>query len=169
MTLGQKLRALRKQKKMTQSALAGTEITRNMLSRIENDDALPSLPTLLYLADRLRVPAGNLLGLLFFSGVGGDIAITARVASGMRARFQTVFTEAGINQTRHAIGFVLDFSATYLLAARTETLSFSIDIPIGETLIVGDVPDTLTQINRLSEEISELEIDDAVDFGNIIP
>ena len=61
MTLGQKLRALRKQKKMTQSALAGTEITRNMLSRIENDDALPSLPTLLYLADRLRVPAGYFL------------------------------------------------------------------------------------------------------------
>lgn len=61
MTLGQKLRALRKQKKMTQSALAGTEITRNMLSRIENDDALPSLPTLLYLADRLHVPAGYFL------------------------------------------------------------------------------------------------------------
>lgn len=61
MTLGQKLRALRKQKKMTQSALAGTEITRNMLSRIENDDALPSLPTLLYLAERLHVPAGYFL------------------------------------------------------------------------------------------------------------
>ena len=61
MTLGQKLRALRKEKKMTQSALAGTEITRNMLSRIENDDALPSLPTLLYLAERLHVPAGYFL------------------------------------------------------------------------------------------------------------
>ena len=61
MTLGQKIRALRKEKKMTQSALAGTEITRNMLSRIESDDALPSLPTLLYLAKRLHVPAGYFL------------------------------------------------------------------------------------------------------------
>lgn len=61
MTLGQKIRACRKEKKMTQSALAGTEITRNMLSRIENDDALPSLPTLLYLAERLHVPAGYFL------------------------------------------------------------------------------------------------------------
>lgn len=61
MTLGQKIRALRKEKKMTQSALAGTEITRNMLSRIESDDALPSLPTLLYLSERLRVPAGYFL------------------------------------------------------------------------------------------------------------
>lgn len=61
MTLGQKIRALRKDKKMTQSVLAGTEITRNMLSRIESGDALPSLPTLLYLAQRLRVPAGYFL------------------------------------------------------------------------------------------------------------
>ena len=61
MTLGQKIRALRKEKKMTQSALAGNEITRNMLSRIESDDALPSLPTLLYLAKRLHVPAGYFL------------------------------------------------------------------------------------------------------------
>lgn len=61
MTLGQKIRALRKEKKMTQSTLAGTEITRNMLSRIESDDALPSIPTLLYLSERLRVPAGYFL------------------------------------------------------------------------------------------------------------
>ena len=61
MTLGQKIRALRKEKKLTQSALAGSEITRNMLSRIESDDALPSLPTLLYLAKRLHVPAGYFL------------------------------------------------------------------------------------------------------------
>jgi transcriptional regulator with XRE-family HTH domain len=61
MTLGQKIRALRKEKNMTQSALAGTEITRNMLSRIESDAALPSLPTLLYLAKQLQVPAGYFL------------------------------------------------------------------------------------------------------------
>lgn len=61
MTLGQKIRAQRKANNWTQSELAGTEITRNMLSRIESGDALPSLPTLLYLAKRLRVPAGYFL------------------------------------------------------------------------------------------------------------
>ncbi len=61
MTLGQKIRALRKEKKQTQSELAGEEITRNMLSRIESDDALPSLSTLIYLAERLGVPAGYFL------------------------------------------------------------------------------------------------------------
>ena len=61
MNIGQKIRFLRSSKMMTQSELAGTEITRNMLSRIENGSALPSLPTLLYLAEKLGVPAGYLL------------------------------------------------------------------------------------------------------------
>lgn len=46
---------------MTQADLAGDQITRNMLSLIENGSALPSLPTVIYLADRLDVPVGLLL------------------------------------------------------------------------------------------------------------
>ncbi len=61
MNIGEKIRALRGAKMMTQSELAGSEITRNMLSRIENGAALPSLPTVMYLASRLGVPAGFLL------------------------------------------------------------------------------------------------------------
>lgn len=114
------------------------------------------------------VPVGGLTGLLLLSGRGEDVHVNARVAEGMRARFHTAFTDAGINQTRHAIGFSLDFSATYILASRVERLSFSLQIPIGETLIVGAVPDNLTQINRLSDDVTEIEIDDAVDFGGIL-
>ncbi len=40
---------------MTQKELAGGEITRNMLSRIENGAAYPSIGSLLYLAERLEV------------------------------------------------------------------------------------------------------------------
>ena len=61
MNIGKKIKNLRTEKLMTQSELAGSEITRNMLSRIENEAALPSLSTVLYLAERLGVPAGYLL------------------------------------------------------------------------------------------------------------
>lgn len=61
MDIGKKIKSLRGEKLMTQSELAGTEITRNMLSRIENGAALPSLGTILYLAKKLGVPAGYLL------------------------------------------------------------------------------------------------------------
>ncbi len=61
MTIGEKIKELRQAKFMTQTDLAGKQITRNMLSAIENGSAQPSLGTLLYLSERLGVPAGFLL------------------------------------------------------------------------------------------------------------
>lgn len=61
MRIGEKIKMLRTRKLMTQSELAGTEITRNMLSRIENGVAQPSLDTLRYIAGRLNVSPGFLL------------------------------------------------------------------------------------------------------------
>lgn len=61
MDIGKKIKKLRTEKLMTQSELTGGEITRNMLSRIENGAALPSLGTVVYLASKLGVPAGYLL------------------------------------------------------------------------------------------------------------
>ncbi len=61
MNIGDKIKMLRTSKLMTQSELAGSEITRNMLSRIENGAAQPSLDTLRYLAKKLNVSPGFLL------------------------------------------------------------------------------------------------------------
>ena len=61
MNIGEKIRELRVAKLMTQSELAGSYMTRNMLSCIENGTANPSLSTILYVAGRLNVPAGFLL------------------------------------------------------------------------------------------------------------
>ena len=60
--IGSRIANLRQSRGMTQSQLAGGDITRNMLSRIENGAALPSLPTLCAIAERLCVPVGALLG-----------------------------------------------------------------------------------------------------------
>lgn len=44
--LGRRLKAARLSKKMTQSDVVGTFITRNMLSQIESGSATPSMKTL---------------------------------------------------------------------------------------------------------------------------
>ncbi len=61
MTIGEKIKKLRIAKLMTQSELVGSEITRNMLSRIENGSANPSLDTVRYIAERLNVSPSFLL------------------------------------------------------------------------------------------------------------
>lgn len=58
MKLGDKIKKARIESDMTQTELAGTQITRNMLSQIENNNALPSIPTIKYIASKLNIPVG---------------------------------------------------------------------------------------------------------------
>lgn len=61
MMLGERIRTLRKQKKMTLEALAGDKLTKGMLSQIENNKAKPSMESLEYIAERLGVAVTELL------------------------------------------------------------------------------------------------------------
>lgn len=54
--VGEKIKRLRKELKMTQTDLAGEELTKSMLSQIENNQSNPSLKTLKYIAGRLNKP-----------------------------------------------------------------------------------------------------------------
>lgn len=59
--LGERIRELRKKKKMTLEALAGESLTKGMLSLIENNKANPSMESLAYIAGRLGVEITDLL------------------------------------------------------------------------------------------------------------
>lgn len=61
MTLGEKLRQARLEAGLSQRALCGEKITRNMLSQIENGAAKPSMETLCYLSHGLRKPVSYFL------------------------------------------------------------------------------------------------------------
>jgi transcriptional regulator with XRE-family HTH domain len=54
--VGEKIKTLRKSLNMTQSELAGSEMTKSMLSQIENNVSNPSMKTLNYIAGRLNKP-----------------------------------------------------------------------------------------------------------------
>ncbi|QTD39594.1 helix-turn-helix domain-containing protein [Sporosarcina sp. Te-1] len=60
-TLGERIRTLRKQRKMTLEALAGDQLTKGMLSLIENNKANPSMESLTYIARRLEIDPSELL------------------------------------------------------------------------------------------------------------
>ncbi|WP_040225237.1 helix-turn-helix domain-containing protein [Bhargavaea cecembensis] len=60
-TLGERIRLLRKERKLTLDALAGDRMSKGMLSLIENNKAKPSMESLSYIAERLGVPSSELL------------------------------------------------------------------------------------------------------------
>ncbi len=59
--LGERIRSLRKQKGLTLQALAGDQLTKGMLSLIENNKANPSMESLAYIAEQLDVDRNELL------------------------------------------------------------------------------------------------------------
>ena len=61
MELGKRIREVRLAQGLSQRQLCGEEITRNMLSQIENGSARPSMDTLKYLAARLGKPVSYFL------------------------------------------------------------------------------------------------------------
>ncbi|MGH0525572.1 helix-turn-helix domain-containing protein [Bacillus cereus] len=60
-TLGEKIKTLRKEKNLTQTELVGSELTKSMLSQIENGKATPSMKTLQYIAEKLECEMSFLL------------------------------------------------------------------------------------------------------------
>ena len=76
MNLGEKIKAARLERHMTQKDVVGDYITRNMLSKIENGSATPSVKTLEYLAGALGLPAGY-----FMNDSNGDELTPGSVAS----------------------------------------------------------------------------------------
>lgn len=81
MELGARVRQERLARGLSQRALCGDVITRNMLSQIENGTARPSMDTLRYLAARLEKPLSFFLGEEEPSG-------TNRLMAQARAAFQ---------------------------------------------------------------------------------
>lgn len=82
MDLGGKIRRARLEAELSQRQLCGEEITRNMLSLIENGSAKPSMKTLGYLAEKLGKP------LSWFLDENGDdnAALVTSAANLRRAR-----------------------------------------------------------------------------------
>ena len=75
--MGELLRKARLEAGLTQRALCGDWITRNMLSQIENGTARPSMATLQYLADALGKPVSYFLG---------EVVLTANQQRMLQAR-----------------------------------------------------------------------------------
>ncbi len=113
----------------------------------------------------VSIPMGNLSGIAFLSDTGPDLTVSVHVQSGFTAHLQSSFSEVGINQTRHKILLVVDIKITLLFPGNNRDAAATVKIPIAETVLLGNVPDAFTQIDRLTDDITEDEIEDIYDFG----
>ena len=116
----------------------------------------------------LSLPFSSLFGVILFARTDGALPVRVHVAERLSARFSSDFKESGINQTLYTLSFGLHIGVTCLLPCGIYRTTLICEAPVCELLIVGDVPDSFTDINRLTDEVTEFDIDDAVDFGSVL-
>ena len=93
----------------------------------------------------IGIPLGSLIFPELLAGRGPSIPIQILSISNSDAAFESFFTEAGINQTLQQLTMEVSVDVTVLVLGKTESFTVSSQVVVAETIIVGQVPDTLLQ------------------------
>ncbi len=87
-----------------------------------------------------ELPLNVLLGIETFRGAGPKIKVHYLPINVVNVQVRHEFTSQGINQTLHTIFLSVSVEVEVLLPFHTQHEEVSTELPIGQTLIVGGVP-----------------------------
>lgn len=93
----------------------------------------------------MGIPMGSLFFPEFLAGRGPHIPIQILSISNSDASFESHFTAAGINQTLQKLTMEISVDVAILVLGKAENFTVSSQVVVAETIIVGQVPDTLLQ------------------------
>ena len=122
---------------MARLNLLRAELSAHLLERLEDSQL------------ELTVPVGSLLPLEPTWARGPELHLRALALGTASAEFESEFTSAGINQTRHRLWLELSVPVTVLLPGGGEELTVDSRLCVAETVIVGQVPQTWFQTGGL--------------------
>ncbi len=93
----------------------------------------------------IGIPLGSIFLTELFSGRGPVIPVHILAIRNADANFVSHFSQAGINQTLHQVTMDVGIDVAVLVLGRTISFSMTSEVIVAETVIVGEVPDTLLQ------------------------
>ena len=89
----------------------------------------------------LSIPLGTLIGGDLFRGRGPKIPLHISTSGSVFTDFESSFTSAGINQTKHQIYLHIKTSIVVFIPGHNVTTEIETNTLIAETVIVGEVPE----------------------------
>ena len=95
----------------------------------------------------VKLPLGSLIGGSFFTGRGPFLSVKIHTSGAVISNLTGTFTDAGINQTNHRILLDMTVMVTAALPTERVSLELSTQFLICETVLVGEVPETITQMD----------------------
>lgn len=99
----------------------------------------------------LAIPLGTVIGSELLVGKGPAIHVNVVPVGTVKTEIINEITSAGINQSRHQIMMKITADLTIITALTSITTQVETYICIAETVIVGDVPQSYTNIDTSDE------------------
>ncbi len=116
------------------------------INKIARDTASISQSNLKNLSlNGIPIPLGALTGVEALAGLGPSIHFRIIPVSSVSCGFSSEFESVGINQTKHSIYLNVIADISIVMPARTKNFAVSTQILVGESVIIGKVPDTYLQ------------------------
>ena len=94
------------------------------------------------------IPIGTALKSPILAKYGPQLKVSIQPIGTVSVDFKTSFESAGINQTRHTIYLEVKTQVKVVIPLTTSTKEVKSQIPICETIIVGDVPESYVNVPK---------------------
>ena len=105
----------------------------------------------------VSVPLGSALGVTLLAGTGPRIRVHMLPVGAVVTAYETEFTSAGINQTRHRVLLTMRAQVRLVLPTGASGVEAVTQVAMAESIIVGQVPDSFVNVG------------DDTDLLNLVP
>ena len=96
--------------------------------------------------DTIEIPLGQITGSKILAGYGPKMKVKIIPVGQVYVDVLNKFDAAGINQTRHLIYFNISSKVKVAVPFINEEINVSTTIPLAESIIIGEVPETYINI-----------------------
>lgn len=117
------------------------------INKIASDTTIAVQSAILRLGEEsLYIPLGQITGLYLLANRGPRIRVEIVPIGTVRVNVDDRFEQSGINQTRHSIYLVFDTDIRVVVPLKSGRASVVTQVPVAESIIVGDVPSTFVSL-----------------------
>lgn len=107
-------------------------------------------------SNTISIALGQVTGSIFLATYGPRISVRIIPTRQVNVEIENKFEQAGINQTRHLIYLKINTTIKIAVPLVNKDLAVSTTVPLADTIIVGDVPQTYVNFNGPSQIGSSL-------------
>ncbi|MFA6867540.1 MAG: sporulation protein YunB [Clostridia bacterium] len=118
----------------------------NSIVKIQVQDKLDLLRT-----KQVNLPLGAFTGSSIIAQFGGLVPVNIKTICNCSTKITSYFDTAGFNQVCHRLVITVSVDIKILLPVRTDSKIVKNEIVLAETIISGEVPDTLLMGNEVAD------------------